>query len=147
MIRQFTLAILLLTLATPANAKLNLCNRTSYVTDIAAGIKRGAAVSTRGWFRIDPGQSRCVIDEEPHNEGLVYVHARTLPFYGKPPEPGCAHGKFCTGDQTFAIANPHGCSSPVPFTTIKPTDADKGPSTVLAEKAEYDYTQARLAGI
>ena len=48
--------------ATPAHAELTLCNRTSYVMEIAFAIEKRANVSTYGWFRVDPGQCRQVLD-------------------------------------------------------------------------------------
>ena len=48
--------------AYPARAELTLCNRTSYRLDAAIGLEKRANVATRGWFRIDPGQCRQVLD-------------------------------------------------------------------------------------
>ncbi|HMH74537.1 MAG TPA: DUF1036 domain-containing protein, partial [Bradyrhizobium sp.] len=39
--------------AVPAYADLKLCNRMSYVVEVAIGIDDKAATATRGWFRID----------------------------------------------------------------------------------------------
>ena len=44
----------------PALADLNLCNRMSYVVEVAIGIDDKAATATRGWFRIDPAACRVV---------------------------------------------------------------------------------------
>lgn len=145
MIRALALVPALL-LAAPAQAQLTLCNRTSYVTDAAIGIERAATASTRGWFRVDPGACRKVI-EEPLGADLVYVHARTPALYGTPPQPKAGHAEFCVGDKDFALANARGCAAPVAFTAIKPTEIDGSPRAVLAEEAEYDDAQARLAGI
>lgn len=145
MIRLLAIAALLLA-AVPARAELNLCNRTSYVTDVAIGIERPPTISTRGWFHLDPGQCRRVIDE-PLDASLFYIHARTSPVYGTPPQPRSEHAELCVGEQTFAIANARHCANPAPFTAIKPVDTDKGPSANLAEDAEYNDAQARLAGV
>ena len=47
--------LLILLAATPAQAELTLCNRTSYRLDAAIGLEKRANVATRGWFRVDPG--------------------------------------------------------------------------------------------
>jgi Protein of unknown function (DUF1036) len=46
--------------AVPALADLKLCNRMSYVVEVAIGIDDKAATATRGWFRIDPAACRVV---------------------------------------------------------------------------------------
>ena len=46
--------------AVPAYADLKLCNRMSYVVEVAIGIDDKAATATRGWFRIDPAACRVV---------------------------------------------------------------------------------------
>ena len=70
----------------PARAELSLCNRTSYRMDAALGLEKRASVATRGWFRLDPGQCRQVVDG-PLDADMVYVHARTPSLYGSPPLP------------------------------------------------------------
>ena len=51
-------AISFLFSAAPAYADLKLCNRMSYVVEVAIGIDDKAATATRGWFRIDPAACR-----------------------------------------------------------------------------------------
>jgi len=48
--------------ATSARAELTLCNRTSFRMEAAIGLEKRANVTTRGWFRVDPGQCRQVMD-------------------------------------------------------------------------------------
>src|SRR5581483_1557146 len=136
----------LLFAALPARAELTLCNRTGYVGNVAISLERSANVSTRGWFRVDSGQCRKVI-EEPLEADLVYVHVRTPAIYGSPPQPRSGHGEFCVGDKDFNLPNARGCRAPVTFTAIKPTETEQGPRANLAEEADYDDAQARLAGI
>jgi uncharacterized membrane protein len=66
----------LLLVATSAHAELTLCNRTSYRVQAAIGLEKRANVSTRGWFRVDPGACKRVLDGTLDAD-LVYVHART----------------------------------------------------------------------
>ena len=79
-------ATLVMLAATPAQAELTLCNRTSYQMEAAIGLEKRANVATRGWFRIDPGQCRQVVDGALDAD-MVYVHARTPPVYGSAPLP------------------------------------------------------------
>jgi uncharacterized membrane protein len=62
MIRK--LGLVFIVLVTPAQAELTLCNRTSYQMEAAIGLEMRANVATRGWFRVDPGQCRQVVDGE-----------------------------------------------------------------------------------
>jgi uncharacterized membrane protein len=134
--------------ATPAHAELTLCNRTSYQMDAAIGLEKRANVATRGWFRIDPGQCRQVVDGALDAD-MVYVHARTPPVYGTAPLPQNGQAEFCIRDGDFAIANARGCpvSQQARFSPARPSDSPKGPVVNLAEEAGYDDAQARLAGI
>ena len=134
--------------AHPAYAELTLCNRTSYRVDAAVGLEKRANVATRGWFRIDPGECRQVVDGALDVD-MVYVHARTPPVYGSAPMPQAGHADLCIRDDNFEIANARGCptSQQARFTAAQPSDSPKGPTVNLAEEADYDDAQARLAGI
>jgi len=80
-------AVILMALdPTQARAELTLCNRTSYQMDAAIGLEQRANIATRGWFRIDPGQCRQIVDGALDAE-MVYVHTRTSPVYGSAPLP------------------------------------------------------------
>jgi uncharacterized membrane protein len=146
MIRSFGLVCVVL--ATPAYAELTLCNRTSYQIEAAIGLEKRANVSTRGWFRVDPGQCRQVVDGALDVD-MVFVHGRTPPVYGTAPLPQNGQAEFCIRDANFDIANGRGCpvSQQARFSAARPSDSPKGPVVNLAEEADYDDAQARLAGI
>ena len=143
-------AAALCVLAAPARADLQVCNRMSYVVEIAIGIDDKGATATRGWFRIDPGQCRAVLQGEVPSEGL-FVHARALAVYGASPLPQSGHADFCVAPEDFIIAAARHCGRPgqrlARFTEVKPSDGDKGPTAYLAEEAEYTDDQARDAAI
>jgi uncharacterized membrane protein len=138
----------LLLVATSAHAELTLCNSTSYRVQAAIGLEKRANVSTRGWFRVDPGACKRVLDGTLDAD-LVYVHARTPPVYGTAPIPQTCNAELCIRDGDFAIADARGCpiSQQARFTAARPSDAPAGPTVYLAEDAGYDDAQARLAGI
>jgi uncharacterized membrane protein len=139
---------LVLWAAAPAHAELTLCNRTSYQMDTAVGLEKRANVTTRGWFRIDPGQCRQIVDGALDAD-MVYVHSRTPPVYGTAPLPQNGNAEFCIRDGNFEIANARSCpmSQQAKFSAARPSDSPKGPAVNLAEEADYDDAQARLAGI
>jgi uncharacterized membrane protein len=133
---------------TSARAELTLCNRTSFRMETAIGLEKRANVATRGWFRLDPGQCRQVIDDQLDVD-MIYLHARTPSVYGTAPLPQNGQADFCVRDGDFDIADARGCptSQQTRFSAAKPSDSPKGPFVNLAEESDYDDVQARLAGI
>lgn len=143
-------AALLATPVTAARADLHLCNRTSYVLDLSIGLAAKGAVATRGWFRMHPGQCRAVLQGDVDAEH-IYVHSRPHAVYGDQPQSLARHAELCIADENFVIAGARNCPSGgqrmAPFTEVKPSDGTDGATAHIAEAAEYDVEQARLAGI
>jgi len=152
MIRARMLAVTFAALGTiaaaPAYADLNICNRTSYRMQVALGIEHGAAVSTRGWIKLDPGECKKAAGDAAEADA-VYIHARTPPVYGAAPLPEHGEGEFCVRETDFSFGNARGCplAQQARFSAAKPSDSPNGPVVNLAEEADYDDAQARLAGI
>ena len=134
--------------ATAAQAELTLCNRTSYRMDVALGLERRALVETRGWIAIDPGQCQQVLDGA-YDADMSYIHTRTPAVYGSAPLPQNGNADLCVRETTFQIADGRSCpvSQQVRFTAARPSESPRGPVINLAEEADYDDAQARLAGI
>src|SRR5262245_38515271 len=134
----------------PARADRKLCNRLSYVVETAIGVEDKGATATRGWFRLDPGQCRTVLQGSVTAEHL-YVHARALPLYGPSPVPQVGQADLCISVGNFIIAGARSCSRagqrPARFAEIKPLETEQGLVATLAEEAEYTDEQARLAAI
>ncbi|TMJ14974.1 MAG: DUF1036 domain-containing protein [Alphaproteobacteria bacterium] len=112
----------------PAFADLKLCNRMSYVVEVAIGIDDKAATATRGWFRMDPAACRVVVQGTLAADRIL-LHARALGLYGSSPIPQSGGDMLCVAANNFVIAAARQCRSG------------------LAEDSEYDDEQARLAGI
>jgi uncharacterized membrane protein len=136
--------------AVPAHADLKLCNRMSYVVEVAIGIDDKAATATRGWFRIDPAACR-VVAQGTLTADRILLNARALGVYGSSPIPQSGGDTLCIASDNFVIAAARQCRSgqtPAPFTQVNPTSSDDGNLVAyLAEDSEYDDEQARLAGI
>ena len=134
----------------PAGADLRICNRMSYVVEAALGLEDQSAAATRGWFRIDPGQCRTVMQGTIEVQ-RVLVYAEALPLYGAPPLPQTGHADLCVARGDFIIAAARVCARAdqrlARFTEVKPSESEGGATVVLAEQADYDDGQARLAGI
>src|SRR3984893_15097904 len=142
--------ISLLVSAVPAYADLKLCNRMSYVVEVAIGIDDKAATATRGWFRIDPAACR-VVAQGTLTADRILLNARALGVYGSSPLPQGGGERLAIASDNFVIAAARQCRSgqtPAPFTQVNPTQTDDGNLVAyLAEDSEYDDEQARLAGI
>jgi uncharacterized membrane protein len=141
----------LATLANPARADFQICNRMSYVVEAAVGLQESGALVTRGWYRVDPGQCRATVDGTV-NADRFYVHARALPPYGTSPSPQAGNAELCVGKQQFIVpAAGRGCSRAgqqlVRFTEVKPYPSDSGWTAYLAEESDYNDEQARLAAV
>src|SRR5215470_13343484 len=110
-----------------ARADLKLCNRLSYVIETALGVEDQGATATRGWFRLDPGQCRVVL-QGAVDAAHLYVHARALPIYGPSPLPQTGHADLCVADTNFIIAGAKSCIQAgqrlARFSEIKPSDSD-----------------------
>ena len=133
----------------PARADLKICNRMSYVVEAAIGIEDKTATATRGWFRIDPATCRVVAQGNITAERIL-LHARSLPVYGASPAPQNGTDNLCVAPKDFVIAGRQcrGGQTAVAFTEIKPSTGEDGHQIAyLAEGAEYDDEQARLAAI
>jgi uncharacterized membrane protein len=134
----------------PAYADLKLCNRMSYVVEVAIGIDDKAATATRGWFRIDPAACRVVV-QGTLTADRILLNARALGVYGSSPIPQNGGDTLCIAPDNFVIAAARQCragQTPAPFTQISPTRTDDGGLVAyLAEDSEYDDEQAKLAGI
>jgi uncharacterized membrane protein len=133
-----------------ARADLQICNRTSYVLNLALGLETQGAAATRGWFRVDPGACRTVLQGALEAE-QVYVHARALPVYGSSPLPQGAQAELCVADGNFVIAGARKCPSAgqylARFSAVKPSAAGDGLVANVAEDADYDVEQSRRAGV
>lgn len=143
-------ALLAAASAMPAAAETRLCNRTSVVTEAAIGLVVADAAATRGWFRLDPGQCRAIL-QTAEMPGKLYLHTRPL---GEPA--GTSLGQpeqlsLCVGEGDFLVPSAQACTRPntrlAAFAEVKPTVADGIAVLFLSEESDYDLPQARRAGI
>ncbi len=134
---------------TSARADLQLCNRMSYVVDAALAFEQGGSAMSRGWYRLDPGQCRHVM-QGALPPGQMFVHARAPKIYGPSPLPQRGDTEFCVAPDNFSNGNARNCrgsQKPVPFSAAAPAQSEQGAVVTLAEEAGYDSDQARDAGL
>lgn len=148
--RSLAAAVMACCAASAAHADLKICNRMSYVVEIAIGIDDRSSTATRGWFRIDPAQCRVVAQGTLSADRLL-LHARALAVYGASPTPQDGADRLCVAQDNFVIAAARQCrgsQSQAAFSEVKPSKTEDGTMVAyLAESAEYDDEQARLAAI
>jgi uncharacterized membrane protein len=136
--------------ATPAQAETRLCNRTSIVTEAAIGVVASDTAATRGWFRLDPGQCRAIL-QTTEAPGRLFLHTRAI---GEPQDTSLGqpdHVKLCVGEGDFLVSGATACNRPnrrlVAFSEVRATVVDTIAILFLSEAADYDLPQARRAGI
>ena len=121
----------------------------SYVIDAAIAIEDRGNASSRGWYRLDPGQCRATL-QSPLPSGDFYLYARVPQLYGASPLPQRGEAEFCIGSDNFSntgARNCRGSQRPALFSAVKPVEVEQGHVITLAEEAGYDSDQARDAGI
>ena len=150
---RFLLAAIACALAaTPAQAALTLCNRTSYILYAATSAIQSPRSQTQGWTRITPGECQ-LARKEPLTAETYLVHARTSLAHAGPARawggayPACvkdanfstAQGvtqPYCTAEDTFAL----------PFAPLD----NRGKSfwtMNFDEQPAMNATEAQLAGV
>lgn len=73
-VRRFVPALILVCLASPAEAALGVCNKTTHATDVALGFYDGNDWSSQGWWTIPPGAcTQLVKDRLPARYYYLYA--------------------------------------------------------------------------
>ena len=109
--------------AVPAYADLKLCNRMSYVVEVAIGIDDKAATATRGWFRIDPAACRVVV-QGTLTADRILLNARALGVYGSSPVPQSGGDTLCIAPDNFVIAAARQCRTGTDAGAVHPDQSD-----------------------
>lgn len=150
---RFLLAAIACALAaTPAQAALTLCNRTSYILYAATSAIQSPRSQTQGWTRITPGECQ-LARKEPLTAETYLVHARTLLAHSGPPRAWGGAYPVCVKDANFSSAQ--GVTKP--YCTAEDTFAlpfapldNRGKSVWTMnfdEQPAMNATEAQLAGV
>lgn len=92
----------LLAAVTPAQAALNLCNRTSYVLYAATAALDSHAADVKGWTRIVPGECVAARPEKLTRQTYL-VHARSSIAHGGPARAWGGKRMLCVRDGDFSL--------------------------------------------
>jgi uncharacterized membrane protein len=150
---RFLLAAIACALAaTPAQAALTLCNRTSYILYAATSAIQSPRSQTQGWTRITPGECQ-LARKEPLTAETYLVHARTSLAHSGPARAWGGAYPVCVKDANFSIAQ--GVTQP--YCTAEDTFAlpfapldNRGKSVWTMnfdEQPAMNATEAQLAGV
>lgn len=149
---SFLAAAVAFTLATAADAKYSLCNKTSYALAAAIGYVDGDRLATRGWWRLRPGQCKVVLTE-PTNPGRYFVYAEGIPGHRGPLRAWSGDTELCVEESGFFnLRNQEVCrdnpSGQRAFFDIEVTPAAGGNwQTDFAESANFTVYSAEVAGV
>ncbi|HEX4533857.1 MAG TPA: DUF1036 domain-containing protein [Rhizomicrobium sp.] len=154
-VRHFLLLIFLSVCAVvhpqPAQAAMQLCNRTSYILYAATGFQSGAEMVTQGWTRIAPGACQTALPQPL--SGSYYLLARTSQAHNGPARTWGGAAQLCVKEGNFSLKTPFGApgcgvadSYSLPFALVN-THKQKSWTTTFTESAAINSMDAaRVAG-
>jgi len=139
-------------LASPANAALKLCNRTSYILYAATSAVSGNGSSTKGWTRIAPGDCQIARPEKLSMQSYL-VYARSALAHSGPERAWGGDFPLCVKDANFtlnrrgATANCAGDVFAVPFATVETHNRPDWTMTFDDQPHFGALEAAQLAGV
>jgi uncharacterized membrane protein len=147
------LAVLaLIALASPAEAALKLCNRTSYILYAATSSVVSPGSTTHGWIRIAPGDCQTALPEKLAAQSYL-VYARSSLAYSGPQRawggnfPACVkEGDFTLHQSVTAPYCTGGTLFPVPFAAIDTRGRPDWTMTFDDQPTLPNLEAAQLAG-
>jgi uncharacterized membrane protein len=105
--RAAAAATAVLLLCMPAQAALNLCNRTSYVIYAATAAQTANEISVKGWTRLVPGTCTTAIAGDLTAQAY-YLYARSSRAHAGPPRDWSGGTVLCAKDKDFVLRLPAG---------------------------------------
>lgn len=136
----------------PAEAQLELCNRTSYVLYTATAVHDINSVTTQGWTRIIPGECKTAIDN-PLGKNNYYVYARTSTAHGGASRDWGGGTRLCAAQGNFRQTNPLGTvmcaaeATAVPFAQVDTHGMSLWTTTFTESNDITTADAARTAGL
>ncbi len=150
--QRILLAGLLLALATlPAQAALQLCNRTSYILYAATSGVSGGAGLTQGWTRLTPGSCAVALKTALTGQGTL-VYARSALAHSGPQRAWGGNVPICVRGGNFILRQAVAASCgedaySVPFAAIDTRGRADWTMNFDERPALASLTAAQLAGV
>ena len=135
-----------------AFAEYSLCNKTSYVISAAIGYEDGQRLSTRGWWRLRPGQCQLVLNEQVR-DARYFVYAEALPAHRGKQKTWSGDVPLCVEESGFfTLRNQAACQTDARrqrfFSAVDVSDATDGDwRTDFTEEQDFSVISARAAGM
>jgi len=135
-----------------ARAEYSLCNKTSYVISAAIGYEDGERLSTRGWWRLRPGQCQVVLNEQVR-EARYFVYAEALQAHRGKQRVWSGETPLCVEETGFfTLRNQAACRDDPRrqrfFSAVSVTAESKGDwRTDFTEELDFSVISARAAGM
>lgn len=131
-----------------AHADYRFCNATSYVLDGAIAFETEGGPTSRGWFRMPPGECRAAL-EGPVAAQDYYVFARSIDAHEGSIKYFSGNESFCIIERDFEIEGREQCAmrgyDSSDFLRVSTKGGDAW-TTTFSEASEYTAEQARIAG-
>jgi uncharacterized membrane protein len=147
-----SLGVALLCAASPAEAALTLCNRTSYVLYAATAAIKTPQSETQGWTRVAPGDCQ-VARKEALTAEIYLVHARSSLSHSGPARAWGGGFPMCVKDTDFNLTQSGAmavCSSEgsftLPFAALDMGGRANWTMTLDEQPVLASLTAAQLAG-
>jgi uncharacterized membrane protein len=149
----FLVVALCLLLPHPAKADLRVCNRTSYIVDVATSSIKNTDSLTQGWTRVLPGDCAAAI-KGPLTASSYLVYARSSLAHAGPPRAWGGSFPVCVKDSDFnlhqAVTQPI-CTQPdtfaLPFAPVNIHGRQDWTMALDDSPALPSLTAAQLAGV
>lgn len=146
-------ALGLSSLASPSQAAMTVCNRTSYVLYTATGAAQNGAVQAQGWLRVVPGACRVVLPGDL-TASTYYLYARTSQAHSGPARAWGGSDQICVKDTNFTSRGPLAATScasddffQLPFAAVDTHRLKSWTATFSESPAIATLPDAGMAGL
>ncbi|HXC54309.1 MAG TPA: DUF1036 domain-containing protein [Rhizomicrobium sp.] len=148
-----TLAFGFAVLASPSQAAMTVCNRTSYVLYTATGAAADKTIAAQGWVRVTPGTCHVALPGDL-TAAAYYLYARSSQAHAGPARAWGGNVPVCVKDTNFSTrdaANAVRCQSDdffqLPFAAVDTHHLKSWTATFSESPALATLLQAQLAGL
>ncbi|HEX4302615.1 MAG TPA: DUF1036 domain-containing protein [Rhizomicrobium sp.] len=148
-----TLVTGLLALASPAQAAMTVCNRTSYVQYVAAAAAVNGDALSQGWTRVAPGSCHVVLPGDL-TASTYYLYAKSSQAHAGAARAWGGAVNICVKDTNFTARNrlsALSCDSDdffqLPFAVVDTHRLKSWTATLSESPALATLPQAQLAGL
>ena len=141
-------AVVLFGTTSPAEAKYEYCNNTSYVLKSAIAYYADGQWTSRGWWTLHPGQCRTVLPQDLRH-GTYYTYAESVPGHVGGIKYFAGDEAFCTGEGYFTLYG-RDCETENAregrFVRVD-VGSERNWTTTFSESQEFNTERAEIAGV